>query len=84
MQGINIFVVLVIVALFGLVFAAPAEELSGVEQLPAMLVRSGPAQLALGSPQPRQCTNAACANLCRALGWTNGFCLDTEWCLCYN
>ncbi|KAI8437821.1 hypothetical protein MSG28_012039 [Choristoneura fumiferana] len=84
MQGFKALVLLaVVVALLGLVSAAAVEgEPSGVQQLPAMLVRSGPAQLS--DPAARSCTNSACYSLCRSLGWANGFCLDAEWCLCYN
>ncbi|KAI8437822.1 hypothetical protein MSG28_012040 [Choristoneura fumiferana] len=93
MQGFKTFVLLaVVVALLGLARAAPAEneptsleqlsELYGAEQLPALLVRAGPA--ALSAPAARRCTASACRSLCRALGWRHGVCLDAVWCMCFN
>ncbi|KAI8437827.1 hypothetical protein MSG28_012045 [Choristoneura fumiferana] len=92
MQGFKTSVLLVVtLALLGLARAAPAEEptgleqlseLSGVEQLPTLLVRAGPA--ALSAPAARRCTASACRSACRALGWNNGVCLDAVWCMCFN
>ncbi|KAI8437828.1 hypothetical protein MSG28_012046 [Choristoneura fumiferana] len=92
MQGFKTFVLLaVVVALLGLARAAPAEneptgleqlaELASTEQLPAMLVRPGLAEL---SEAARRCTASACRSACRALGWNNGVCLDAVWCMCFN
>ncbi|CAG9097150.1 unnamed protein product [Plutella xylostella] len=30
------------------------------------------------------CTNALCAQICRALGWGGGYCLSSTDCLCYR
>ncbi|XP_037973460.2 uncharacterized protein LOC119693640 [Plutella xylostella] len=62
---------------------------SKLSTTPALLVHMGadgaaPGAFAEGAAALGGCTNALCAQICRALGWGGGYCLSSTDCLCYR